>query len=73
MDSEMTRARLAEHTSDGALVELRTQLDLTRVTGVTLGVPDVEGEIKAALRQSLIGVGTPVEALQRLRSRWMSS
>lgn len=73
MDSEFTRARLAEHTSVGALDELRTQIDLTRITGRALRVPDVEGEIKAALKRSLTGDDTPAETLQCLRSRWTAA
>lgn len=72
MDSDTTRARLAEHTSGDALDELREQLDLTRSEGRLFGVEDVEGEIRGALRQSLTGATSPAEALQRLRDRWVA-
>lgn len=71
MDGEATRTALAQHTRADALDDLRTALDLTRAEGAAFGVPDVEGEIRAALRSALRGTGTPVEALQRLRSRWV--
>jgi hypothetical protein len=73
MDSDATRARLAEHTTGDALDDLRTQLDLTRITGQAHGVPDVDTAIKVALRRSLTGACTPAEALQQLRSRWAAA
>lgn len=74
MDAEATRTALAGHTTGEALDELRVEIDLTRVTGQRLGVDaeEVEREIRASLRRTLSGLGTPAESLQRLRSRWVA-